>query len=221
MSTPKPVDNIPVLRDRQEAVLPAGLEQPEDIIAWALDRAERPILSTNFRPHTAAILHLVTRACPGIPVIWVDSGYNTPATYRYAEEITRQLALNLQVYMPKVSVARRTAVFGGVPGLTDPRHAEFTREVKLEPFERALREWKPDVWFTGIRAEQNDFRRSLGVVSRGPSGTLKVAPLHHWPSVDLENHIHRYQLPDNSDYVDPTKGEDRLECGLQFLGSGI
>jgi phosphoadenosine phosphosulfate reductase len=223
MPVPTPTNTATVLRGKQEVTLalPAGLEDPQDIIAWALERAERPVLSTNFRPRTAAILHLVSRACPGIPVIWVDSGYNTPATYRYVEEITRVLALNLQVYTPKVSAARRAAVRGGVPALTDPDHVDFTREVKLEPFERAFREWAPDIWFTGIRAEQNDFRRSLGVVSRGPFGTLKVAPLHHWSSLDLENHLYRHQLPDNPDYVDPTKGEDTRECGLQFLGSGI
>ena len=208
-------------REKHRPQCPDDLKAPLEIIAWALAQAERPVISTNFRPQTAAILHLVSSACPGIPVIWVDSGYNTPATYRYVEEITRELALNLQVYTPRVSAARRAAVLNGIPSLEDAGHARFTEEVKLEPFERAFREWTPDVWFTGIRAEQNDFRRSLGVVSQGPFGSLKVAPLYHWSSLDLENHLYLHQLPDNPDYFDPTKGEETRECGLQFLGSGI
>lgn len=199
---------------------PAG-RTPQAIIEWALLRARVPVISTNFRPHAAALLHLVTRACPGIPVIWVDSGYNTPQTYRYAEALTARLGLNLQVYTPRVTAARRLALYGGVPSLDDPAHEAFTREVKLEPFERAFAELRPDVWFTGIRADQTEFRRSLGVVSRGVGGSLKVAPCYHWTEVDLENYLYEHDLPDNPDYVDPTKVLADRECGLQHLGSGI
>ena len=48
----------------------AGLDA-EAIIAWALARATNPVVTTNFRPHSAALLHMVSRACPDIPVVWV------------------------------------------------------------------------------------------------------------------------------------------------------
>jgi phosphoadenosine phosphosulfate reductase len=194
---------------------------PRGIIQQALAQARAPVLSTNFRPHAAALLHIVTEVRPDIPVIWVDSGYNTPATYAFAAALTARLGLNLQVYTPRVTAARRLACLGGVPTLGDAGHAEFTREVKLEPFERALRELRPDVWLTGIRADQTAHRRALGVVSRGPLDTVKVAPLYHWTEVDLENYLYEHRLPDNYDYVDPTKVRDDRECGLQHLGSGI
>jgi phosphoadenosine phosphosulfate reductase len=200
---------------------PLPSSSPQAIVAWALARAENPVISTNFRPHAAALLHLVTTARPDIPVVWVDTGYNTPATYRYAEALTVQLRLNLQVYTPRVTSARRLAVSGGVPGLDHPGHAAFTTEVKLEPFERAFRELQPDYWFTGIRAHQNSFRQSLGVVSSGVLGSIKIAPLFNWTEVDLENYLYEFGLPDNLDYVDPTKVNDDRECGLQHLGSGI
>lgn len=198
----------------------AGVE-PQDIVRRALSLARKPVISTNFRPRSAAFLHLVTRLAPDIPVLWVDTGYNTPATYRYAEEVTRTLGLNLKVYSPLVTSARRHAVLGGVPALDDPAHGAFTQEVKLEPFERALREHVPDLWLTGIRGEQTEFRRSLGVVSNGPLGTLRVAPIFAWSAVDLEDYLYEHGLPDNDDYVDPTKGRDNRECGLQNMGAGI
>ncbi|MGE0388117.1 MAG: phosphoadenosine phosphosulfate reductase family protein [Gammaproteobacteria bacterium] len=191
------------------------------IIDWALERAQNPVISTNFRPRSAVLLHLVTQARPDIPVIWVDTGYNTLATYRFVEDLTRRLNLNLQVYAPRVTSARRYAVLEGVPTLDDPGHEEFTREVKLEPFERALRELRPDHWFTGIRAEHNEFRRSLGVVSRGPFGVVRVAPLHAWSDADMAAYLAGHGLPDNPNYVDPTKVLGDRECGLQNLGSGI
>jgi len=198
----------------------SGVE-PQDIVRQALEVARNPVVSTNFRPRSAAFLHLVTRIAPEIPVIWVDTGYNTPATYRFADEVTRRLKLNLKTYSPLVTSARRNALLGGVPRLDTPEHAEFTREVKLEPFERALREHAPDVWLTGIRGEQTEFRRGLGVVSAGPFGTLRVAPIFAWSAVDLEDYLYEHGLPDNDDYVDPTKGGENRECGLQNMGSGI
>ncbi|MEQ8660741.1 MAG: phosphoadenosine phosphosulfate reductase family protein, partial [Gammaproteobacteria bacterium] len=59
------------------------------IVAWALAQAHNPVLCTNFRPGAAVLVHLVTRARPDIPVIWVDTGYNTPATYRHVDALTR------------------------------------------------------------------------------------------------------------------------------------
>ena len=93
------------------------------IVAWALERAANPVLSTNFRPGAAAFIHLVTRARPGIPVIWVDTGYNTPATYRHVEALVARWKLNLHCYTPRVTVARRAAGAGmnccGEGGETD------------------------------------------------------------------------------------------------------
>lgn len=211
----------PALVNTDRSALPASVRAPEDIIAWAASVARKPMLSTNFRPLSAALIHLVTTRLPDIPVVWVDTGYNTPATYRYVETLQARLALNLQVFTPRMTAARRAVIHTGVPPVGHPEHAAFTREVKLEPFERALRELAPDIWFTGIRAEQNDFRRGLGVVSAGPQGATRVAPVFHWGRLDLDDYLYRHDLPDNPDYRDPTKGDDTRECGLQFLGSGI
>ena len=61
---------------------------PRDIVTWALAQAGgRAIVSTNFRPYEAAILHLVTQAQPSIPVLWVDHGFNRSATYQHAEAL--------------------------------------------------------------------------------------------------------------------------------------
>ena len=187
-----------------------------EIITWALARARNPVVSTNFRPRSAALLHMVTRACPDIPVVWVDTGYNTPATYRYIEELRARLKLNLRAYTPHVTVARRAAR-GGLPATDSPQFSGFVHETKLEPFERAFNELKPDVWFTGVRRDQNEFRSTLGVVSRGAQNTLRVAPVFDWNDDALADYLAHHGVPDNEDYVDPTKPGAKLECGLQLL----
>ncbi|MBS0509297.1 MAG: phosphoadenosine phosphosulfate reductase family protein [Proteobacteria bacterium] len=188
----------------------------QGLVQWALGLNQRSIVTTNFRPFEAVILHLVSQVQPDVPVVWMDNGYNTEATYRYANEVTRLLKLNLRIYLPLRSRAHREAVDGPVPALDDPRHAAFTQEVKLEPFARALRETAPKVWFTALRATDSAVRAQMDPVSINPDGLIKVAPLLHWSSRDLYQYCELHGLPNNFDYVDPTKGEEQRECGLHL-----
>lgn len=186
------------------------------LVNWAVSLGQPTIVTTNFRPFEAVILHMVTRANPNVPVVWMDNGYNTPATYQFADAVTQQLGLNLKIYLPLRSRAHREAVEGATPALDDPRHAAFTEEVKLEPFARALRETAPKVWFTALRATDTAVRAAMEPVSINPDGLIKVAPLLHWSSKDLYEYCEKHGLPNNFDYVDPTKGEDNRECGLHL-----
>ena len=186
------------------------------LVRWALGLGQPAIVTTNFRPFEAVILHLVTRVDPNVPVVWMDNGHNTEATYRFADAVTKQLKLNLHIYLPRRSRAHREAVDGPTPALDDPRHAAFTEEVKLEPFARALRETAPRVWFTALRATDTAVRAQMDPVSINPDGLIKVAPLLHWTSKDLHQYGEIHGLPNNFDYLDPTKGEDNRECGLHL-----
>lgn len=188
----------------------------EKLVEWALGLGKTAICTTNFRPFEAVILHMVTRVKPDIQVIWMDNGYNTEATYKFADEVSKLLDLNLKTYLPLRSRAHREAVDGPVPALDDPRHATFTEEVKLEPFARALREAAPQVWFTALRASDTAVRAQMDPVSINPDGLIKVAPLLHWSSKELYQYLVQHNLPNNFDYFDPTKGEENRECGLHL-----
>ncbi|MGA6137768.1 phosphoadenosine phosphosulfate reductase family protein [Acinetobacter dispersus] len=188
----------------------------EKLVEWALSLNEKAIVTTNFRPFEAVILHMLTRVKPDIQVVWMDNGYNTETTYKYVDEITKLLNLNLLAYLPKRSRAHREALEGPIPALDDPKHEAFTAEVKLEPFERALRETAPKVWFTALRATDTAVRAEMDPVSINPDGLIKVAPLLKWTSKDLWEYMQKHNLPDNEDYFDPTKGEEHRECGLHL-----
>lgn len=189
-------------------------KDPERLTAWALGLGKPGFCSTSFGPFSAVTLHLATRIQPDIPVLWVDSGYGTAAMYRYADELQRLLKLNLKIYRPRRSRAHREAVEGPLPEVDEPGHAAFTEEVKLEPFDRAIRELGGEVWITGIRAEETDARARMEPVSVARDGILKVAPVLHWNSRQMHEYLKRHHLPNNFDYFDPTKVEDRRECGL-------
>ncbi|QPI65325.1 phosphoadenosine phosphosulfate reductase family protein [Vreelandella venusta] len=189
---------------------------PQDLIKWALGQGERPICTTNFRPFEAVILHMVTQERPDIPIVWMDSGYNTEATYQFADALIQRLNLNMVSFIPQRTRAHREALEGAMPSIDDPRHAAFTQEVKIEPFERALRAMQPDVWFTALRAEDTPERAKMQPASRNSDGLLKIAPLLQWTAKDMYYYLEAHDLPNNFDYFDPTKVEDKRECGLHL-----
>lgn len=189
---------------------------PAEIIQWALSLNKKTIVTTNFGPHEAAILHMTSQLDKSMPVICVDHGYNTQATYQFAEALIQRLTLDMHYYTPKVTAKRRETVYGGIPSIDDEAaHDEFTREVKLEPFGRAMSEFAPEVWLTAIRKEQTPFRDSLDIVTQDIStGLIKVAPLFYWTELDLEEYLVEHDLPIEEDYNDPTKVLKDRECGL-------
>lgn len=186
---------------------------PEEIISWAIKHADHPVVTTNFRPYEVAILNAVSDVKNNIPVIWCDTGYNTPNTYRHAEELIKRLNLNIDLYVPQQTTAHRDSVMG-IPQIDDPKHAEFTEQVKLEPFRRAMAAHKPDVWFTNLRKGQTALRDSLDILSLSKDGVLKVSPFYYWSDIQLDAYLKQYNLPNEHKYFDPTKVLENRECGL-------
>ena len=186
-----------------------------DIVKWAVSIAENPVITTNFRPYEVAILNAVTEVKKDIKVIWCDTGYNTVQTYRHAEELIEKLNLNIHLYVPKQTVAHRNVLLG-VPSIDDKKHTLFTKQVKLEPFSRAMKEHQPDVWFTNLRKGQTAFRDSINIVSKSNDGVLKISPFYRWTDKDLDTYLEQYNLPNEFKYFDPTKVESNRECGLHI-----
>ncbi|WP_299208129.1 phosphoadenosine phosphosulfate reductase family protein [uncultured Dokdonia sp.] len=186
---------------------------PLEICKWAVAYGKNPIVTTNFRPYEAAILFACVNASPKIPVVWCDSGYNTPATYAHAENLIEKLQLNVHLYVPKQTVAHR-AVTIGIPDIDDPKHTLFTEQVKLEPFKRAMGKLQPDVWFTNLRKGQTALRNTLDILSQDKNGMLKVSPFYYYSDTELDVYLEENALPNEFDYFDPTKVLEHRECGL-------
>lgn len=192
-------------------------QSPLDVVRWAIAQAPgRAIVSTNFRPYEAVVLHLATQAQPDIPVLWVDHGYNRPATYKHAEQLRSQLKLNLKPFLPRLTPAHRDAVYGPIPSLDDEEGLKkFSAVMKLEPFQRGMTELAPKVWITALRKVQNPNRAGLDIVSHDANfGALKVSPVFHWSDAQMEAYLAEHRLPNEWDYFDPAKADEKRECGL-------
>jgi phosphoadenosine phosphosulfate reductase len=198
-------------------------KSPLEIIEWAVAHANgNAIVSTNFRPFEAVILHLVTKVKPDIPVLWADHGYNRPATYKHAEGLKKLLGLNIKAYVPRITAAHRDAIEGQIP--TPENEAQlkkFSTVFKLEPFQRGMKELAPKVWITALRKDQNPNRAEMDIVSEDKNfNVLKVNPLFYWTNQDLEKYLKENNLPNEWNYFDPAKADEKRECGLHAAWGG-
>ena len=198
-------------------------QSPLEIVKWAIAQAQgRAIVSTNFRPYEAVVLHLCVQVQPHIPVLWVEHGYNRPATYKHAEELKKLLKLNLMPFLPKITAAHRDAIYGEIPTTDDEAGLkQFSALMKLEPFQRGMKELAPTVWITALRKVQNPNRAELDIVSEDKNfGALKVSPVFYWTDAEMENFLKQHNLPNEWDYFDPAKADDKRECGLHAAWGG-
>ncbi len=171
-----------------KATLDLEKASAQERVKWALDEfGEGLVLTTSFGIQSAVMLHLVTRIAPKIPVIFVDTGYLFPETYRFAKDLTEKLSLNLKTYVPAMTAAQQEALFGkrweqGIDGLKRYNHLN-----KVEPMDRAVRELQATAWLAGLRRSQASTREALPVVQR----QNKITKVH--PIIDWDNRtIHRY-----------------------------
>jgi phosphoadenosine phosphosulfate reductase len=167
----------------------------EEIVRWAADTfGPGLLLTTSFGVQAAVMLHLVTRVVPRIPVIFIDTGFHFLDTYKFADELTQRLALNLKVYQAPHSPAWTLARHGklweqGVEGMNT-----LDRIHKVEPMERGLDELGATATLAGLRRQQTDSRRDLPVVIKS-RGRYKVHPILDWSSKDIHDYLKQHDLP--------------------------
>jgi len=190
-------------------------KSPFQIVEWVSELNKETVITTNFRPYEVNILHAVSNVIKDIKVLWCDTGYNTPQTYKHAEDLIQLLKLNVDLFVPKQTVAHRNVIMG-IPEVDTEAHALFSEQVKLEPFRRAMEMYKPEVWFTNLRRGQTAVRDGLDILSLSKTGILKVSPFYNWSDEELDIYLKRYNLPNEFKYFDPTKVLENRECGIHI-----
>ncbi|MEM9137707.1 MAG: phosphoadenylyl-sulfate reductase [Cyanobacteria bacterium P01_F01_bin.42] len=168
----------------------------ESVIEWAQEQFhDGLVMSTSFGIQSAVMLHLVTRTIPNIPVIWVDTGYLPPATYRFAQALTERLELNLRVYQSPISPARMEAIHGRLWTKDTVESLNFYDQIrKVEPMQRAFRELVAQAWLAGLRSQQTEHRRHLKRVDQ-QGAIYKVHPILTWSAVDVDHYLQYHNLP--------------------------
>ena len=198
------------------------------------------VLTNSFQAEDMVLLHMVRQTLPGVPVLFLDTGYHFAEVYAYRDGMAREWSLNLTSLLPELSVAQQQSQFG-ILNQTEPGRCCGLRKVK--PLFAALERYA--LWLTGLRREQAKTRAAIKPAEDFPlpNGHLirKVSPLAEWSTKDVwtyaaEHHIPLLPLYDQGytsigcepctslplDPNDPRSGRwggQKQECGIHLPGS--
>lgn len=161
---------------------------------WRESEGAPACLTSSLQAEDMVVLHLLRRHAPGIPVIFLDTGYHFAETYAYRDRMAREWSLNLINVVPETTVAQHEGAFGK-QYLVNPTQCCQTR--KVAPLLRSLEPY--DIWYTGLRREQSPTRANLKKLEehRLPAGKalLKVSLLADWTWAQVWEYLSAHDIP--------------------------
>ena len=184
--------NAPELAELNRAIEPLSAAQRVERALELLPGEH--VLTSSFGAQSAVMLHLVNTVAPGVPVVLLDTGYLFPETYRFIDELTEMMKLNLKVFRAESSAAWQETRFGKLwnQGLGGIEH--YNRINKQEPLERALKELHARTWFAGLRRTQANTRSHISPIEFHRD-RYKVHPLFDWNDRDIARYLEEHRLP--------------------------
>jgi phosphoadenosine phosphosulfate reductase len=164
---------------------------PEDVLAWATATfGDDVVASSSFQTQSVPLLHMISRACPGLPVLFLDTGFHFPETLAFRDRVVAQFGLNLQVLHCRIEREAFMRCYGPLYR-SDPDLCCYLN--KVEPLARALA--GRGAWIAGIRRDQSTARRATRVLERGGDLVYKLSPLADWSASQVEDYVRMNDLP--------------------------
>jgi len=193
-----------VPRTTAEKAAAAQLLVAEELNAFPQD----VVLTNSFQAEDMVLLDMVRPLRPGIPVVFLDTGYHFAELYEYRDRMAREWRMNLLNLLPEQTVAEQESQFG-ILNRTDPGRCCGLR--KVQPLFSALAGYR--LWFTGLRREQAKSRAALKQIEDFalPSGKTirKISPLSEWTTKDVWTYAAERDIPLVSLY---DKGYSSIGC---------
>jgi phosphoadenosine phosphosulfate reductase len=157
------------------------------------------IFTTSFGLEDQVILHSLRQHQIDVDIVTLDTGRLFPETYALWAESEQRYAVRIRAVYPQHAAIEALVSAHGINGFYNSPEIRKAccHARKIEPLNRALT--GAVAWVTGIRAEQSDSRRELGLVDIDWSrGILKFNPLFDWTRDAALNFAQERNVPVNA-----------------------
>jgi len=205
----------------------------QEVAAWAAAEFGG-LLAVACSMADAVLPHLISRAAPGVDVLFLETGYHFAQTTATRNRVAAELPIRVVDVMPRLSVTEQDAAYGAELFARDP--AACCRMRKVEPLAAQLEGY--EAWVTGVRREEAPTRAATPIVSWDDKhGLVKLNPLAAWTFDDLLAYAAEHQVTLNplltqgypsigcepctarvAPGADPRSGRwaglDKTECGI-------
>lgn len=139
----------------------------------------------------AVTVSLASDVRPGVPVLFLDTGYHFPETIGTRDAVEAVYDIHLLNVTPEHTVAEQDELLGKDLFARDPN--ECCRLRKVEPLRRALRGYA--AWVSGLRRVEAPTRADAPLVSFDESfKVVKVNPIAAWTDEQVDEYIERNRV---------------------------
>lgn len=163
-------------------------------------------ITSSFQTHSLPLLHIVTRALPDIPVLFIDTGFHFPETYAFRNELEKAWGLNVHNLTSETTKVQQMDNEGKFLYSSDPEYCCHLN--KVVPLNKEVEKY--DVWIAGLRRDQTSFRKGLEDEVLQPNGQLKYHPILEWNSKMIYEYRKMHELPTH-----PLEAKGYLSIGCQ------
>lgn len=206
---------------------------PFEILAWAGETFGGDLVVASSMGDEV-LVHLASRAVPGVDVIFLDTGYHFAETIGTRDAFAETTDIRLRTILPLRTVAEQDAEHGPRLHDRDPNLCCALR--KVEPLERGLAPY--GAWVTGMRREDAPTRTDITVVGwDAKRDKVKLNPLAAWTQDQVDAYATEHQVllnplrqlgyasigcapctrpvaPGEDPRAGRWSGKDKTECGL-------
>lgn len=134
----------------------------------------------------AVLIDLAARVRPGVPVVFLDTGYHFAETIGTRDAVESVYDIHLLDIAPERTVAEQDRLLGKNLFTRDP--GECCRLRKVVPLRRVLSGYS--AWVTGLRRSEAATRANAPVIAFDEGFKLvKINPLVAWTDEDMQNYI--------------------------------
>lgn len=196
--------DLSVVADR--AAVELADASAREILRWAADEFGSGLAVTASMQDTV-LVHLASKALPGIDVLFLETGYHFIETIGTADAVEAVYDVSLHRLLPLATVQEQDAQYGRDLFARDPDRCCAMR--KVAPLNRALAGF--EAWATGVRRAESPTRANTPVVQfDAKRGKVKIAPLAAWSDDDVAAYITEHNV-----LVNPLLGQDYPSIGCE------
>ena len=212
--------SLPVSKDNLgEINASLDLLSPEEILQWGMENLPSLHQTTAFGLTGLVAIDMLSKiTTTPPPLIFLDTLYHFPETYKLVEEVRRKYDIPIHVYKPEGcdTVQEFEKKYG--QKLWDTNEATYDYAVKVrslwncpdlpllltrlrtqvEPARRAYEDLGVKSIITGRRASQGGDRASLQPLEIDSTGLFKLNPLCSWNFHHVESYIKDNKVPRNT-----------------------
>lgn len=169
---------------------------PIEIIQWGVEQVGVDALTfaCSFGYEDVALVDLVQKANPNIPIFYLDTSLLFTETYQVSDELSERYQIKFISVNTSLTLEEQANKYGEELWKSNPNQCCQLRKVK--PLKEFLSNYKG--WISGIRREQSLTRANTEVIEWDKGfGLIKLNPLAYWTENQVWNYIHEHNIPYN------------------------